>query len=155
MKAKRINRWLTLGANFGVLIGIILLLVELDQNSTMMRAQTRNEVSQGIVDLLSLSANNEQLASLLRRADSGEELTPDEYLQFQHRSFALFRYLENLHYQYRQGLFDEAEFATQREAWKMYLNFSKAAVTVWCLYRPTVSPEFRTEVDSVLDRYTC
>ncbi len=78
MKAKRINRWLTLGANFGVLIGIILLLVELDQTSTMMRAQTRNDVSQGIVDLLSLSANNEQLASLIRRADSGEELTPDE-----------------------------------------------------------------------------
>jgi len=155
MKAKHVNRWLTLGANFGVLVGIILLLVELDQNSTMMRAQTRNEVSQGIVDLMSLSANNEQLASLIRRADIGEELTADEYLQFQHRSFALFRYLENLHYQYRQGLFDEAEFATQREAWKLYLNYSKAAVTVWCLYRPTVSLEFRTEIDSVLNRYRC
>ena len=155
MKAKRINRWLTLGANFGVLIGIILLLVELDQTSTMMRAQTRNEVSQGIVDLMSLSANNEQLASLIRRADSGEELTPDEYLQFQHRSFALFRYLENLHYQYRQGLFDEAEFSTQREAWKAYLNYSKAAVTVWCSYRATISVEFRAEIDNVLNRYTC
>ena len=74
MKAKRINDWLTLGANIGVLIGIILLLVELNQNSTMMRAQTRFEVSQGIVDLLNLSASNEQLASVLRRADSGEEL---------------------------------------------------------------------------------
>ena len=155
MKAKRINRWLTLGANFGVLIGIILLLVELDQTSTMMRAQTRNEVSQGIVDLLSLSANNEQLASLLRRADSGEELTPDEYLQFQHRSFALFRYLENLHYQYRQGLFDETEFSTQREAWRAYLNYSEAVVTVWCLYRPSISHEFRAEIDNVLNRYTC
>ena len=55
MKAKRINDWLTLGANIGVLIGIILLLVELNQNSTMMRAQTRFEVSQSIVDLLNLS----------------------------------------------------------------------------------------------------
>ena len=155
MKAKRVNRWLTLVANFGVLIGIILLLVELNQNSTMMRAQTRNEVSQGIVDLLSLSANNEQLASLMRRADSGEELTPDEYLQFQHRSFALFRYLENLHYQYRQGLFGEAEFATQREAWKIYLNSSEAAVAVWCLYKPTVSIEFRAEIDSTLNTYRC
>lgn len=155
MKAKRINRWLTLGANFGVLIGIILLLVELHQNSTMMRAQTRYEVSQGIVDLLSLSADNEQLASLLRRADSGEELTPDENMQFRHRSYALFRYLENLHYQYRQGLFDEAEFSTQRKAWKAYLNSSQAAVTAWCVLRPSVSPEFRSEIDSELDKYTC
>ena len=155
MKAKRINDWLTLGANIGVLIGIILLLVELNQNSTMMRAQTRFEVSQGIVDLLNLSASNEQLASVLRRADSGEELTPDEYKQFQHRSYALFRYLENLNYQYRQGLFDESEYSTQKAAWTWYLNSSKAAVTEWCIIRPSVSPEFRSEVDNVLKKYTC
>ena len=155
MKAKRVNRWLTLGANFGVLIGIILLLVELRQNSTMMRAQTRHAVSQGIVDLMGLSASNGQLASVLRRADSGEELTPDEHLQYLHRSIALFRYLENLHYQYRQGLFDEAEFSTQRVAWTWYLNSSKAAVNAWCVLRPSVSPEFRSEIDGVLEKYKC
>lgn len=155
MKAKSINRWLTLGANVGVLIGIILLLVELDQNATMMRAQTRNELSNGIVDLLSLSADNMQLAGLIRRADGGEELTADEKVQYLHRSYALFRYLENLHYQYRQGLYDEHEFATQREAWKIYLNTSAALVSVWCNYRVTVSPEFRAEMDSQLNTYTC
>lgn len=155
MKAKRVNQWLTLAANFGVLIGIILLLVELNQNSTMMRAQTRYEISQGIVDLLSLSADNAQLASILRRGDSGEELTPDELRQFQHRSFALFRYLENLHYQYRNGLFDEAEFSTQKLAWIGYLNSSAAAVRAWCVLRPTVSPEFRSEIDSELEEGAC
>ena len=155
MKAQDINQWLTLAANFGVLIGIILLIVELHQNSTMMRAQTRYEVSQGIVDLLSLSANNEQLASLLRRADSGEPLTPDESLQFRHRTYALFRYLENLYYQYRQGLFDESEYRTQKLAWTAYLNSSKAAAEGWCILRPSVSPEFRAEVDNALSKYTC
>lgn len=155
MKAKRINEWLILGANFGVLVGIGLLLVELNQTSTMMRAQTRTELSQGIVNLLALSANNEQLAGLIRRADDGEELTPDEDLQYMHRNFALFRYLENLHYQYRQGLFDEAEFSTQREAYTFYLNHSEAAARTWCSYRFSVSIEFRDEVDSVLSTYTC
>jgi len=155
MKAKRLNEWLTLGANFGVLIGIILLIAELDQNSTMMRAQTRYAVSQGIVDLLSLSADNEQLASLLRRADTGETLTPDELLQYRHRTFAFFRYVENLHYQYQQGLFDEAEFVTQRKAWRAYLNYSEAAVKAWCEYRLSVSPEFRAEIDNALSTYTC
>lgn len=155
MKAKRINDWLSLAANFGVLVGIFLLVAELDQNSTMMRAQVRHEVSQGIVDILALSANNEQLASLLRRADSGETLTPDEYFQFQHRSYALFRYLEDLHYQYRLDLFDETEYVTQKEAYTAYLNMSEAAVMAWCNFRYTVSPEFRAEIDSVLKRYTC
>lgn len=155
MKAKRVNQWLTLGANFGVLIGIFLLLIELHQNSIMMRAQSRYEISQGIVDLLSLTASNAQLASVVRRGDSGEELTPDELRQFRHRTFALFRYLENLHYQYRQGLFDETEYSTQKIAWTAYLNASKAAVSAWCALRPSVSPEFRHEVDSELKRYTC
>lgn len=44
MKAISVNSWLTLGANLGVLIGIILTLVELNQNATMMRGQTRNYV---------------------------------------------------------------------------------------------------------------
>lgn len=155
MRARHINQWLTLGANFGVLIGVILLLVELQQNSTMMRSQIRYEVSQGIVDLMSLSAGNEQLASVLRRADDGEELTPDELRQFRHRTIALFRYLENLHYQYRQGLFDEAEFSTQKIAWSGYLNSSEAAVRVWCFIRPTVSPEFRSEIDTAIKKPMC
>lgn len=121
----------------------------------MMRAQVRHEVSQGIVDILALTTNNEQLASLLRRADSGEALTPDENLQFQHRSFALFRYLEDLHYQYRLGLFDESEYLTQKEAYTAYLNMSEAAAKAWCNFRYTVSPEFRAEINSVLKRFTC
>jgi hypothetical protein len=53
----KITRWLTLGANLGVLIGIALVLVELDQNREMMRAQIRNELALGIVDLLQTPAS--------------------------------------------------------------------------------------------------
>jgi len=120
----------------------------------MTHAQSRYEISQGIVDLLILTASNTQLASVVRHGDSGEELTPDEVRQFRHRTFALFRYLENLHYQYRQGPFDETEYSTQNIAWTAYLNSSEAAVTAWCALRPSVSPEFRFEVDSELKKYS-
>ena len=39
MQTVRLNQWLSVGANFGVLIGIILLIVELDQNSDLARLQ--------------------------------------------------------------------------------------------------------------------
>jgi len=155
LTADTLNRWLTLGANVGVLIGIALLLIELNQNELMMRAQTRTELSNGIVEILNLSASNPQLASLIRRADNGEELSADEYFQYQHRSFALFRYLENLHYQYRLGLYGEREFSAQRKAWESYLNRSKAAWKTWCVYRLTVSPEFRALVDGQLQQNSC
>lgn len=39
MNSDRLNRWLTLGANVGVFIGIMLILFELNQNADLMRAQ--------------------------------------------------------------------------------------------------------------------
>ena len=153
MDSNKVNRWLTLGANLGVLVGIILILIELDQNATMMRGQTRNDVSVELIDLMSQVANNPQLASLIHRVESGEELTPEEFVQYEHREVAMFRYFENAHYQYRQGLYDEVEFSAQREAWRKYWH--PARVNFWCGYRSTVSPDFRAEMDSLLGANQC
>jgi hypothetical protein len=78
----KLNRWLALGANLGVLVGLGLLLIELDQNREMMRAQTRHDIAAGIVDLLLVPASNEQLANLMYRAETGGDLTPEENFQF-------------------------------------------------------------------------
>jgi hypothetical protein len=155
MDSDRLTRWLTLGANLGVLVGIILLIVELDQNRGMMRAQTRHEMAMGIVDLLQTPASNEQLADLMFRAKSGEELTPRELFQFQLRTNALFRYWEDVHYQYRVGLYDDIEFGKQRDAWKASFANSKQAVKYWCQVRSLYSPEFASEVDSLLANESC
>jgi len=70
MKPDKVNRWLTLGANIGVLIGIILLVVELDQNREMIRAQTRNDISQQLANRLLIVASDSQVASVMRRSRS-------------------------------------------------------------------------------------
>lgn len=99
-------------ANVGVIVGIAFLAFELQQNRDMMRAQTRNEVSQGIVNLMMLVAENGELANLRRRADAAEDLTGDEANRYSLHSRALFRYWENVHYQYRLGVYDEKEFTS-------------------------------------------
>jgi hypothetical protein len=155
MESDRLNRWLTLGANVGVLIGIILLIVELDQNRDMMRAQTRHELAMGIVDLLQVPANNEQLADLIYRANSGGEITPRELFQFRLRTNALFRYWENVHYQYRVGLYDENEFSKQRDAWKASITNSILGRAYWCEVRTLYSPEFMSEMNKLLEKSSC
>ncbi|MGI9249357.1 MAG: hypothetical protein ACR2QI_10100 [Woeseiaceae bacterium] len=155
MDSDRLARWLTVGANVGVLIGIILLIVELDQNRDMMRAQTRHELAMGIVDLLQIPASNEQLADLMYRANSGEEITPRELFQFQMRTNALFRYWEDVHYQYRVGLYDEIEFGKQRDAWKASFAKSSLAVQYWCQVRSLYSPDFTSEMDNLLRDNPC
>jgi len=155
MNTGNMNKWLTLGANVSVLIGIGLLIFELQQNREMIRAQTRSEISAGLIDLFSQVATDPQLASLIRRADNGDSLTPDEEKQYGHRSAAMFRYFENVHYQYRQGLYDEPEYLAQRKAWRIFFEMSKTAAQNWCGYREVVSPEFAEEIDGLLPDNSC
>ena len=150
MKSDRLTRWITIGANLGVMIGLLLLIAELAQNRDMMRAQIRHELAMGIVNILQTPANNDQLADVLFRGISGEELTPTELYQFELRTNALFRYWEDVHYQYRAGLYDDTEFERQRDAWKASLARSHLGVDYWCTVRLQYSPEFVQEIDSML-----
>jgi hypothetical protein len=155
MNPGRFDRWIGLGANVGVVLGLfllILLILQLNQNRSMMRAQTRNEIAMGGVSLLSMPSNNAQLAGVLQRADSGGQLTPEEYVQYRRYLIATYRYYENAYYQYRHGLYDEAEYTTQKVAWRNYVSRSAASVAIWCDMRPSFSPEFAREMDSLIPR---
>jgi hypothetical protein len=155
LNSDRLNRWITLGANIGVLIGIMLLVVELTQNHEMMRAQIRNDISQQLSNRLSMLASNQQLANLKLRAESGEELTAEE----EHRFFLIFvaivRDWENIHYQYRQGMFDENEFNAERNAWRFVTNENPAFRRNWCLTRQNYSGEFAAEIEKLSDSAIC
>jgi hypothetical protein len=150
LNTEKLTRWLTLGAHVGVLIGILLVLVELDQNRDMMRAQIRHELAMGIVDLLQTPAENAQLAGVLYRAINDQPLSEEELFQFHMRTNALFRYWEDVHYQYRVGLYDETEFARQRDAWRASLGSAARTQAYWCKVRLLYSPQFMKEMDRLV-----
>lgn len=155
MDSDSLAHWLNVVASVGVLIGIVLVVVELDQNRDMTRAQTRHEIAMGIVDLLQTPATNPQLADVMYRAENGFELTPEEQFQFVMRTNALLRYWENVHYQYRVGLYDETEFSRQREAWRASFARSKGMLTYWCRVRNLYSPEYAAETNALLPSGAC
>jgi hypothetical protein len=104
MNKERLIQRIALTANCVTILGLLLVIVQLQQNRALMRARVRHELATTIVDLLNSSGSNSQLASVLRRAGRGEQLTEDEQFQIRLRSNALFRYWEDVHYQYRLGL---------------------------------------------------
>ena len=118
MSKDRLIQSISLAANCVTILGLLLVIVQLQQNRSLMRAQVRHELASTIVELLNSSANNSQLTGVLRRAGRGEPLTEDEQLQFRLRSNALLRYWEDVHYQFRLGLYDEVEYSRQKAAWK-------------------------------------
>ena len=119
MNADRVNRWLTLGANTGVLIGIILLLVELDQNRDLVQAQIHQGRSDTWVANRFARADSEFVAPIIEKIyaagwpddmSATDGLTPIE-LRRLHDVFSAFAGdYDNLYYQYEQGYLDEEFF---------------------------------------------
>jgi len=155
MNAHKANRWLTLGANVGVLFGILLLVYELAQNREMIQSQTRSEVSRQVSDRLQLMASDSELASIWRRARDGEELSVDEETQYFLLIQATLRDWENIHYQYRKGLFEDAEFDAEKAAWQRVLSGDQLFHKYWCALRDNFSPDFSAEINESIAAGIC
>jgi hypothetical protein len=152
---ERIALHIGVAANFGALIGVLLIVVQLYQARELTRSQIRHELSSGATNLLLQTAVNAQLASIVRRGDAGETLTPDEGVQYRSRTNALLRYMEDVHYQYRQGLYDLVEFERQRLAWERTFKNGPGTARHWCTVRVLYSPPFVAEIDKFIPKGTC
>jgi hypothetical protein len=128
----RLNRWLTLLANTGVLIGIIFLAVELRQNNENLAAQQRAIHFTTISDGWTKVAENPQLSALIAKDFAGEELSTPELIQLQalwtriHHQIQ-WAYNELPDDQFQRGLRfnrdDYAGLSSYRRAWKTRRDF--------------------------------
>ena len=137
-------------ANFGVIAGIVFLAVELAQNQEMMMAQTRNELSRTIIELNTLSMDD-QVATLMLKGNAGEPLSEIERFQFARWATNWLRYYENATYQYSQGLFDEEEWAGQRAIMGARLNAQPGLRGTFCSDRESYSQNMIGMFDELLD----
>jgi hypothetical protein len=156
MKKLDLGQTLQLLGSAGVIVGILLLVFELNQNRDMIRAQTRNELSSNLVELAIADSTDLALADVLSRGlNDGEQGTPAEQWIVMRRANAWFRYWENVHYQGRIGTYDEVEFSKQLEAIRSALAIRAGLVKYWCGARESYSPEFAAEIDAMLTTHRC
>ncbi len=125
MNAKNVSRWLTLSASIGVVIGLVLLLIELDQNSDLVRAQIHQARSDAHVGMRLARADSEFLFPAWEkfRAAGGpddlsamDQLTPIEAARVRDYISALHQDYDNLYYQYQQGYLDEEYYRYRVES---------------------------------------
>ncbi len=107
MDEDRVNKWLTLGANIGVLIGIIFLAVEIRQNTEMTRAQITQSRADAAIALASEYINSDYLPDVYAKFAHGEELTFQEASRYRVYLRAALRNHQNNYLQYRQGFLGE------------------------------------------------
>jgi hypothetical protein len=138
-------------ANIGVIVGILLLVFELSQNRAMMLSQTRNEISRGVVELLSSPSTSVELAEAWAKARQGETLTPAQDVMLETFSESIFRYWENVHYQYRQGMYDEEEFSKHLDTIIGLITGDAALRKWWCNRQSIYSTPFKEHINQRFD----
>ncbi len=124
MNADSVKRWLSLATNIGVVIVLILLLIELDQNSDLVRAQIHQARSDAHVEYRNELANSELLLPAMLKFEAAggfadmaalDELSSIEARRITEFFSARHQDYDNLFYQYQQGYLDE-EFYRYRVA---------------------------------------
>ena len=143
------NRWLTLTANAGVIIGLIFLALEINQNTEVARSAVDAEITTLSTEFHMRLAENPALARAyyvgLRDPDS---LTEDERIQLHYLIPALFLLMEGAHRQYIRGFLPE-------EGWKPYEGLisyllGNPLVREWWTNGSTVfSQDFEAAVEGV------
>lgn len=117
MKTDRLNRWLTLGANLGVLVGLLLLVGEIRQTNNIAKAEAVNAITQNYFTLLEMQRDPRHIAALGRADLEWDELTSEEQLLLSSVGAALFELLESAYYQHRFGVYDSDQL--QSEIWTL------------------------------------
>ena len=155
MDSERLNRWLSLGANIGVLVGIGLLIFELQQNREMIRAQTRTQLAQGVSELLTANMSDAAYASILHRGNRGEQLTDLEQYQYDRHRNAFIAYNENVVYQYKIGLYDTDEFSHHIARIAGDLDRYPGIRKHWCKNRDGMSEDLVDSAEAQATKKPC
>jgi hypothetical protein len=119
---ERLNNWLMLLANIGVLIGIGFLAIEIQQNTEALERERRIAVAESFVqrndaiaDTLVGIALNESFGPILDRwrSNGSEGLSDEEMVRVRYYEWSIIFNLESQLMQYQQGLLDEEYYEHQ------------------------------------------
>jgi len=115
MNVDKLNQWLGVGANLGVLVGIVFLIIEINQNTEQAELdaaalQTSNyqEIIASVIELNSYVIQDPEFTDILIRGEANpSDLTPVELRRYDSYTIVTIRHGDMAYYQYLQGTIDE------------------------------------------------
>jgi len=120
------------------------------QSERVARAQVRSAITDQIIRINSLILSEPVLFDVQQKSMRDQPIDDAEARRLRTLAFVWFKHAENVHYQYRQGLYDQGEFQAQRNIWKNRLR-----ETFWrdtfLASRDVLSPPYVDEVEKILE----
>ena len=148
MNIEKLNQWLALIGNIGVIAGLVFLAIQIQQEADATKAQTRDSISNQTSSLLVAIASNPELLTAWGKGMRGEfedlpelQSVSDEFLAYVMSMTAIMRTWENEWYQFQQGLFEEEEFEPRKEIWRINWG-SQSFRAIWETRKSILSRDF-------------
>ncbi len=141
---------MTLGANFGVVIGLILLIIEIGQNTDMMRSQiNQSRTDTALFQQYSMS-DTDYIAPIIVKVSSGEQLSDEEMLRYDARMRAFNRNQDNNLWQYDQGFLSENIPRSIEGAVRGVIGGHELGITTWDGQKYSYTDEYVAFVDEAI-----
>lgn len=150
MNAEKVNSWLSLAANIGVVIGLVLLIIEIGQNTDMMRAQiNQSRTDTALFQQYSMS-DTDYMAPIIVKTMKGEPLTDEEMIRYDARIRAFNRNQDNNLWQYNQGYLGENIPASIKGGVRAVIGSTEIGISTWDRQKYSYTEEYITFVDEAI-----
>jgi len=155
----KLNNWLILGANLGVLIGLVFLIIEVQQNNQIARAEIRMDIADEMRSNIDMFTSQEGV-SIQAKLIRGEELTLEDEIWLRRTMRKEIRSWESTAYQYSIGFLDEEEIEIYRNFWRNRASECKELsgsifFDEFRTFEPQIRPSFRNLFNDYFDEFDC
>ena len=152
MNFDKLNRWVSLIANVGVVAGIFFLAIELQQANLATRISARDSATEGHVNYLGVILDPSVLAIAHDKALADEDLSRLEDRQLRVYHVRRWRHYERVYYQLQSGLISGQEWRGYEggidRAFTGTTKFWEISRSVWEENKPLLSEQFVQYVES-------
>ena len=145
MDTDRLNRWLALGANIGVLVGLIFLVVEIRHTNDLARANAYRSRGGEIQEAYQAVALDSELSQIMLKFDQQgiDGLTDHERIRYKYWQVAVQLRMQNQFNDYRLGFLDE-------DMYQAALDAAAAHYDLWMELGVDIEDsEFKAAIESV------
>ena len=150
MKGEKLNSWLSLGATVGVVIGLVLLVMEIRQNTDMMEAQINQSRTEAAMSEQQAFFNSEFMPAILVKVESGEQLSAEEMLRYQADFRSFNRNVDNQLWQYNRGFLGNNIPRSVRGAVREVIGGSQLGIDEWERQKESYTDEYIVFVDEAI-----
>jgi hypothetical protein len=152
MNAEKLNAWLSLGANVGVVIGLVLLIFEISQNTEMMQAQINQSRTDTALSEQQAVYTSDHVPSMLVKIDRGEELSDEDLIRYERFFRAFNRNQDNNLWQYNEGYLEDNIPRSIKGAVRAVIAGHELGIATWELQKYSYTEEYVAFVeDAIID----